>query len=249
MSGPTPVSPTPVSPTPGPSPEDDARAAEYVLGTLSALEARAAAADPALAGPIAEWERRLGPLTRLAPAEAPPPGLWARIEAQIAPPPPPQRTSPSWRTRLLRAWATGATLAAAAMALLVLARPTPTPTPTPMMTVMLADRTQPAWTAQVGTDGAIRLAAITPAAGTAPPPTPADRVQQLWVLPPGATTPTSLALLPRDSRAITLPAPAVRPVPGMLIEITLEPQGGSPTGRPTGPVQFIGRLSAPGPDT
>jgi anti-sigma-K factor RskA len=29
----------------------------------------------------------------------------------------------------------------------------------------------------------------------------------------------------------------------MLIEITLEPPGGSPTGRPTGPIQFIGRLA------
>ena len=30
----------------------------------------------------------------------------------------------------------------------------------------------------------------------------------------------------------------------MLIEISLEPPGGSPTGRPTGPVLFIGRLAA-----
>jgi anti-sigma-K factor RskA len=29
----------------------------------------------------------------------------------------------------------------------------------------------------------------------------------------------------------------------MLIEITLEPPGGSPTDRPTGPIQFIGRLA------
>jgi anti-sigma-K factor RskA len=29
----------------------------------------------------------------------------------------------------------------------------------------------------------------------------------------------------------------------MLIEITLEPPGGSPIGRPTGPIQFIGRLA------
>jgi anti-sigma-K factor RskA len=30
----------------------------------------------------------------------------------------------------------------------------------------------------------------------------------------------------------------------MLIEISLEPPGGSPTGRPTGPILFIGRLAA-----
>jgi anti-sigma-K factor RskA len=29
--------------------------------------------------------------------------------------------------------------------------------------------------------------------------------------------------------------------PDQLFEITLEPPAGSPTGRPTGPIQFIGR--------
>ncbi|WP_376087849.1 hypothetical protein ACE7GA_15050 [Roseomonas sp. CCTCC AB2023176] len=37
---------------------------------------------------------------------------------------------------------------------------------------------------------------------------------------------------------------SIRPQPGMLIEISLEPPGGSPTGRPTGPILFIGRLTA-----
>ena len=69
---------------------------------------------------------------------------------------------------------------------------------------------------------------------------------QLWALPPGASAPTSLALLPREAGRVVVPDLAVRPVPGMLVEITLEPPGGSPIGRPTGPVLFIERLHRPG---
>jgi anti-sigma-K factor RskA len=52
----------------------------------------------------------------------------------------------------------------------------------------------------------------------------------------------SLGLLPEDGRFTVAPG-TVRPEPGMLIEISLEPAGGSPTGRPTGPILFIGRLA------
>ena len=69
------------------------------------------------------------------------------------------------------------------------------------------------------------------------------RVLELWALPPGATAPTSLGLIPPEGRII-VPAERIVPQPDMLIEISLEPPGGSPTGRPTGPVLFIGRLSA-----
>ncbi len=67
---------------------------------------------------------------------------------------------------------------------------------------------------------------------------------QLWALPQGATAPTSLGLIPAEQGRLTVTPTTIRPEPGMLIEITLEPPGGSPTGRPTGPVLFIGRLAA-----
>ena len=70
--------------------EKDALAAEYVLGTLDAREAAAVAremaSDAGLAAAVAAWEARLAPLVALAPPEAPPPDLWARIEAALAPP-------------------------------------------------------------------------------------------------------------------------------------------------------------------
>jgi anti-sigma-K factor RskA len=214
----------------------DELAAEYVLGTLEAREAvevtAALPANPDLAAAVARWEARFAPLTALATPEAPPPGLWARIEAILDPP---QPQPVAWLGRLApwRFGAIGATVVAAGLAALLLLRPAPEPL---MMTVLLTDQTQPAWLVQADRDQ-IRLAALRT------PPPPPDRVLELWVLPQGATAPTSLGLIPADRREITVRPATIRPTPGMLIEITLEPPGGSPIGRPTGPIQFIGRLS------
>ena len=109
------------------------------------------------------------------------------------------------------------------------------------MTVLLTSRDQPAWLVEAEPGGALRLAAVNRQ------PVPSDRVMQLWALPQGATAPTSLGLIASEAGQHSVSTTAVRPEPGMLIEITLEPPGGSPTGRPTGPVLFIGRLSAARP--
>jgi len=66
----------------------DAIAAEYVLGLIgggscAAVEARLKS-EPALAGAVAYWRRRLQPLDGAAPPLAPAPGSWARLKARIA---------------------------------------------------------------------------------------------------------------------------------------------------------------------
>ncbi|WP_348754168.1 anti-sigma factor, partial [uncultured Aquincola sp.] len=59
--------------------------------------------------------------------------------------------------------------------------------------------------------------------------------------PEGAAGPTSLGLVAAGQ---TVEIPATR-LPGVgarqLFEITLEPEGGSTIGRPTGPILFVGR--------
>jgi anti-sigma-K factor RskA len=215
--------------------ERDALAGEYVLGTLDTHDAReverAMATDPGLRAAVEAWEARLAPLTSLALPEAPPPGLWERIEAALegdrpAVPAPVRKPSGFWRF-----WAMGASAVAAGLAVVLVLRPVPQ---APLMTVLLTQRDQPAWLVEAD-GGALRLAALNPQ------PLPPDRVMQLWALPQGATAPTSLGLIPPQGRLTVTPA-ALRPEPGMLIEISLEPPGGSPTGRPTGPILFIGRL-------
>jgi anti-sigma-K factor RskA len=217
----------------------DLLAAEYVLGTLDARASAGVetqlATDPALAEAVAAWTNRLAPLTRLAPPEAPPPGLWDRIEARL---PAAARPAPR-RSWFWQGWAIGASLAAAVFAGLAFLPRAEKPA---YMTVLVSDRAAPAWIAQADRTGGITLAAVRPAFGEPQPTTPDGRVMQLWGLRPGETAPTSLALLPRTPGRITIPAPALRPVNNMLIEISLEPEGGSPTGRPTGPILFYGRL-------
>lgn len=216
--------------------ERDGLAAEYVLGTLEAREAAQIRArmetDAELAAAVAEWERRLAPLLALAPPGAPPPDLWARIERSLGGIASPARTA--WRFPW-PALGIGASAVAAGLAALLVLRPAPEP---PMMTVLLTSSDQPAWLVEAQGD-TFRLAALNRQ------PVEAGRVAQLWALPQGATAPTSLGLVPESGRFSVTPT-ALRPSPGMLIEITLEPPGGSPTGRPTGPILFIGRLSPAG---
>ncbi len=224
-------------------------AGEYVLGTLDARAARmiedALPTHADLLALVGEWEHRLAPLSNLALPEAPPPELWDRIAGQIEPP---ARIATRPRfLRLWQGWAIGASLAAAALAAIAIL---PSQQDQRVMTVLVSDRTQTAWTAEVDRQGGLKLASVNAPGGTEINTSPEGKVLQLWALPPGATAPTSLGLLPRGAGDIKIAAPAVKPVPGMLIEISLEPPGGSPFGnKPSGPVLFIGRLSAAGPAT
>ena len=65
----------------------DALAAEYVLGTLSADEREHAEAlmslDPGFAASVKLWERRLGELNVMVEAVEPPPEVWDKIKAEL----------------------------------------------------------------------------------------------------------------------------------------------------------------------
>jgi anti-sigma-K factor RskA len=75
---------------------------------------------------------------------------------------------------------------------------------------------------------------------------PEGRALQVWTLPDPATGPVSLGLLQRAATA-TLQGPEQLPAPQpeQLYEISVEPETGSPTGRPTGPVLVKGFARAP----
>jgi anti-sigma-K factor RskA len=70
-----------------------------------------------------------------------------------------------------------------------------------------------------------------------------DRSLELWALVDGA--PVSLGLLDEEGPRTRIPLPpelAGRLGAGTLVEVTEEPEGGSPTGGPTGTVFAIGHL-------
>jgi anti-sigma-K factor RskA len=123
--------------------------------------------------------------------------------------------------------------AAVFLALLVLLRPAEPPAATYVAVLQGADR-QAAWMVTVGATGPVRLVPLTERG-----PIPQGKSWELWTKGVDATAPTSLGLL--RAGPMEIPREAL-PYLGndQLFEVTLEPEGGSPTGRPTGTVLSIG---------
>jgi anti-sigma-K factor RskA len=65
---------------------------------------------------------------------------------------------------------------------------------------------------------------------------------ELWAIPPNAK-PVSLGVVDRaDRRSLQAVDPGAWKDPSLVLAVSVEPQGGSPTGQPTGPVVLKGRL-------
>ena len=79
----------------------------------------------------------------------------------------------------------------------------------------------------------VMAGAVAPAPGT-------GRDWQLWGLPTSGA-PQPLGLVRGDMVMMHL-SPDELPQPPAAFAISLEPQGGSPTGKPTGPVLYSGKL-------
>ena len=216
----------------------DLLAGAYVMATLPrrarARFERLMAADPALARLVAEWQERLAPLDATAPPVEPPPTVWRAVERALGPPSAAGEARAGWweRLALWRGLAFGA-LAVAAALLLYVAVPRPIP-PVPAILAVLADPAgTPSFAATRRADGQIAVAAIRAQ------PLAADRAFELWAIAGGA--PRSLGLLgPAAGQGLLLP-PGALPRDGVLA-VSLEPAGGSPTGAPTGPVLYQGKI-------
>ena len=230
-----------------------AAAGEYVLGTLSPADRelfeRALRGDPALQAEVYRWQDRLLPLTgRVAPAE-PSPQLWPKIEAGLAAASsgaspgvsavarPGTQAANEPLLQRLRFWRALGSLAIAAsvlLASLLVLRP-PEPVAVRYLAVLQSPDKTTGWVVEVTAGDKLRLVPIGPAGEV-----PAGKALEFWTKAEGATGPTSLGVI-RPGQTTVLPA-ARLPALGerTLFELSLEPATGSPTGRPTGPVQFIG---------
>ena len=229
----------------GPDEERDLLAGEYVLGTLDPAHARAVAEqareNPALAAAIAAWQARLAPLTELAPPVTPPAAIWSRIAAgaglpQAAPLRPASPWRALWNDAALWRWTTAASLAAAA-ALLLVALFRPLPAPHQAAALLPVGGAPAAFVAQVLPGGGLSLRAVTPVAVAA------GKDLELWALPPGAAQPVALGLIPAAALRLAVAHPDVRLIPRTQLMVSQEPKGGSPTGKPSGPVLFAGTLT------
>jgi len=233
--------------------ERDDLAAEYVLGTLDAAERteveRRSREDPRLARAIAAWERRLDPLLEPIPAVAPPRTSFAAISARIDALRPPKPAPKGVRgadiiqlRRRMRNWrraAIAATAIAASLAVFIGIRELRPVPEARFVAVLAGDDRNPAFVAAVNVqDQAIMVMRLGEPLDPAP-----GHSHELWALGGGRQAPQSLGLL----SAARIPADRLgRLDPSALaattFAISVEPEGGSPTGQPTGPVVFTGKL-------
>ncbi len=234
--------------------ERDLMAAEYVLGTLdeAAHEAveREQAADAGLRAAIYAWQDRLLALSARAPAQQPSPSLWARIESRLGTAPKAAVAAeavaaPPWWQRL-GLWQAFSGLAVAAslglLALLLVLQPVGDGPGARYLALLQApEGGATGWVVELQAGGEMRLLPVSDEAAAAVPP---GRALQFWTKPEGAAGPTSLGLV-QAGRPLVLPASRL-PAVGrqQLFEITLEPEGGSPYDRPSGPILYVGRTVA-----
>lgn len=212
----------------------DELASEYVLGTLPAEQRaeveRRLTHDAPLRAAVDAWEHRLLPLTALAEPVPPSAQLWRRIERNTASTP-----TPWWDLLALWRGLAGAGLVASlALAALLLLRP-PTANPA-FVVVLVAPQSQaPGYVIQASNNQKIQLIPL----GVME--VPADKALQFWTKGDGWQGPVSLGLV-KPGQTLSVPLDQLPPLtPNQLFELTLEDPSGSPTGKPTGPIQAIGR--------
>ena len=205
--------------------DDDLLAAEYVMGLLD-LQDRALVEsrlrhEPHLVARVQDWENHFAGLND-GYDEAAAPDLMPQIEARLFPTPPRRRFLGTLLT-----WGAAATAAFAVLAYLAVTPPAPSLTAT-----LTADAGNLRFEAVI-TEGRLTITRVSgDAAGS-------DRSHELWIIA-GDNPPVSLGLLPDSTRTITLPGAS----PGAVLAVSLEQSGGSPDGKPNGPIVAEGTLTA-----
>lgn len=230
----------------------DLIAADYVLGTLPAGECAAVAARARREKPLAEaieaWERRLAPLAELVPPREAPAAVWpeikARIDALEEVLPTPEQTqaqiiSTERRLRRWRGAAVAASALAASLVLFVGYREVMHPPEKTLVAVLQKDAQSPAFLVSVDLETrvlTIRAVAAEPQRG---------KSYELWLVHDELKSPRSLGIV--GDKPFTVVRPQLAGYSPQMIEqatlaVSLEPEGGSPTGAPTGPVLWAGKL-------
>ena len=225
--------------------DNEAIAAEYVLGTLSDHERRRFEAwlenDPGLRRSVERWGNVVHPLAELLPPMRPNPRVWAAIEAAIARPADRSPESVQRLKRRVAAWR-GYALAASFAALGAvgyLGVMMSTPRTGAMYVSLLADeQARPMWLVTVNSRNHEMVAKPLGVSAQF------DRSYELWLIPSGGRAPVSLGLLdPGAPMRMKMPdiEASMMPQAGALA-VSVEPPGGSPQAGPTGPVMHKGAV-------
>lgn len=231
----------------------DALAGEYVLGLLSPEDASAfenrVDQDPNVRVALARTRERLLEIDLRAPSRTPSAELWPRIEARLEDVPSadvvampsraPEPRGVSFRKSAAPFWRGFAAASIVALLVATAAFFASERSEPRLLVVLLNENAEPVSIVEAFDGHVVRVVPL------AELPVPQGKTLQVWTLPDPDTGPVSLGLLPtgRAQRLLgpDLPTPKI----DQLYEITIEPAGGSPTGKPTGPIVGKGLARMP----
>lgn len=222
--------------------ETAGEAGEYVLGTLDPAERIAFEArlmrDAALRTEVEAWQKRLAPLDSQTTGAKPPEPVFDKILARIGAPAPSNVFQLQRQIRTWRNVAAGLATIAAGLLIFVLARPPEPAAPKGVYVAVLqgSDRTT-GFVAAVD----LRSKIIAVRSITARPQ--GGHSYELWALGAGRTGPQPIGLIEVSTR-LSANTVSHESLGDTTLAVSLEPAGGSPTGSPTGPVLFTGKLVA-----
>jgi anti-sigma-K factor RskA len=244
----------------------DALAAEYVCGALRGAARRRfevlLPAHVALRGAVRDWQDRLMPLTMAVAPVQPSAAVWRNIEARLygaqggsaaaagaaataAAGAAVKGTAAStgwWRQ--LAFWRSLSAIAGVAALSLGVMLASPGPVLPPIVVVLSAAAPAPgsvagsvlpaSFVASISADG--RAMVTKPLVNVS---LEANRSLELWSLP-ASGAPRSLGVIASDKATVVQRGKVLDGTTAFAV--TLEPAGGSPTGAPTGPVLYVGKL-------
>ena len=224
-------------------------AGEYVLGTLRGLaRARFEALmeeRPYLRAAVEGWEQRFDPLVSVLPEKQPPARVWRRIRAEIESAQ--REAEPSWWGRLAF-WRFATAFASVLVAFSVFFFGQQAT----VQQVQPDTVTMPSYVAVLENDQSQAMVVATAIFDPmsmhiklmGDPGIEDHQDLQLWCIPKGGGDPMPMGVL-AEGRETVMPVnqhdwDQLEEV--QYIAISVEPKGGSPTGKPTGKVMYVGSL-------
>jgi anti-sigma-K factor RskA len=229
----------------------DRLASEYVAGTLRGPARRRLEkllpAHPTLHRAVTTWQDRMMPLTGTIEPQQPTPELWPRIEARIHGAPPAAAVASTGWWQGLAFWRVFSAIGLVATLTLAVMLASPGPVQPPIVVVLSA--APPAPGAPALAPGAVQPASIVAsisADGRAMVTKPisnvsmdASRALELWSLP-AQGAPRSLGVIAPDKATVVERGKVLQGTDAFAV--TLEQAGGSPDGKPHGPILYVGKL-------
>jgi anti-sigma-K factor RskA len=213
----------------------DRLAAEYVLGTLRYGARRRFERwllSPQVGALVKAWEDRLAGLEPQLTPVAPPVTVWRGIEKKL-------ELRKLQRQPAMRWLAIAASLLVFVALGVFITRPVGPPAVT-QQSFLQADAQTIYWRVEILGDNQ-ELSLHVHVVHDLPP----GKAHELWALPEGGGAPVSLGLMPHtgDHHRVLSASQRAALAGSKQIAVSLEPQGGSPTGAPTGPVLLVAPLT------